>query len=284
MDEGNPELNIFKVFFLFNVVITIALLVLLYLTPSHTKMGEIYAWWFLATLMMVIVDIIFVNIFKWSGIEFADIIDTITTEDNPNKFLLQMLGFPLHYTIIIAIIIGVIWGSFYGYSVSVENKVYISVPNLLTASPVPFAYAITAQQFDALQSSITVSNVEEIFFTGLIFPIVWFLIFLMAFFFTREPKSAAVISMFIAALLMGSIASFIYHSFVYGGNLYAYASGQEHFTFAALTAGITGTIIPSLISHAMHNYFVKTSRVFGTYSTLPLQVFIISNADQNRTF
>ncbi len=273
------EWNVWKGVWLLNAAVTFFLLMLLWLSPTHTPAAEAYGWFFLGFMGFFIVDLLILDSLPL-GFVFKTITANSPSEEAGTRHPLQWI-MPVTAVIIISVLIGAIWGGFYWYEITFQKKLFISVPNLF--STMPLTSAITAQTFDILISSVAVATVEESIWTGLMFPILWGIIFLGLFKILPEKKSAIIVSLIIAALFSGYLASNIFHSFVYSSQYYQYADAQQHFTLAALAAGITGNTYSSTISHGLHNFFAKLQYTSGTYSILPFEAYLI-NPDVNRTF
>lgn len=266
---GNPEVNVFKSLYFVNLAMVFLSLVLLLFFPAHNQLAEAYLNILIGGVALVILDLVFVG-------EPFEFFNTITADEDyapvsEKKFLLQNF-FPydsLKYCLVIALFLGTLLGGFYVYSYTVQRTAYIAVPRFFAVAPV----TLTAQSFDVWQVGFVVSNVEELIWVGVMFPIIWGLFAFVLLLKTENRLFAFVVAMFIAALLTGWLASWVFHMFVYGGNLYAYANGQFHFTVSSLLAGTTGTIIGGVIAHMMHNVAVAMAQHSQSFAALPIQAF-----------
>lgn len=270
-------MNFFKVLFLLNIGFTFFLLVLLWLTPTHNEQAEAYGFIFAGWMFFFIVDLLL------HDFPYSELIDTISVEDNEEKYPLQWF-LPLKWVILFSIVFGVVWSAFYGYNIIVNKTVFISVPNLFSA--VPLTQAISAQTFDIVQSSVTVGVIEENIWTGFMMPVFWAIGFILVYRLVPSQKPALLISLVLASLLTGYLVAYWFHPFVYKGNLYAYANAFGHFTTSSLTAGVTGNLIASYLAHASNNGFAKISGHYGKFTayTLPLEAYIEGGGEPNRTF
>jgi len=268
MSLKNPELNFFKVLYLVNIGIVILLLVLLRFFDPHSVLAITYFDLMLAGLFLIIADIV---IF---GTPIFEIFNTISADEDPapagQKVFWLQNAFPqnpLFYCLLVSVLFGVLLGSFYVYSYTVQGTAYIAVPRMFSTTPVIF----TAQAFDVLQVGYAVSVVEETLWTGFMFPTLWGIFAFALMTRTKNRMAAFAIAFVIAVLLNGWLASWVFHQFVYGGNLYAYANGQFHFTLTSFMAGMTGTTVGGIIAHAMHNAAIVMSRHTQTFAALPIQ-------------
>jgi hypothetical protein len=260
------ELNSLKSLYFVNLGVVFLSLVLLLLMPSHSSMGEIYLYFLLGGIAFVIADIVLVG-------EVFEFHNTVTVDEDlhpqgEKMFLLQNI-LPFKWCVIVAIIFGLFLGVFYFNAYTTQGVAYISVPKLFSVSP----YFITVQLFDVWVTSFVVGNVEELVWIGVMFPLIWmgFAFVLSRFVSFRLP--AFFVAMIIACLLTGWLSSWVFHMFVYGGNLYAYSSGQFHFTTTALIAGLTGTIVGGVVAHFIHNATVTGQQYSQPFAVVPLQAY-----------
>ena len=269
-DEFSP----FKILFLLNGVFVFFLIVLLFLHPSHTRQAEIYGWFFVGFAAFLAIDLLL------SGFPYSEIIDTITFEVNEERFPLQKIaGGSIHLFFIGALAIGLLWGGIYAYNVTTQQKAFITVPNLFTVQPL--TAGITQEVFDIIETSWMVATVEESIWSGLMFPIIWAVLFAVSLPIVKNEKAALILSLLIASMLSGYLVAFVFHSFVFEGNVFAFAAVQNHFTTSALLTGVTGTTMPSIIAHAIHNASAKIALRRGTFEAIPLEAFIAQ--EQART-
>jgi hypothetical protein len=272
------EWTVWKGVWLLNTAFTFFLIMILWLNPLHTPQAEAYAWFFLGFILFFIIDLLILD-----SLPLGFVIKSITinppSEGTGTRHPMQWFV-PFALVMVFSIALGIAWGGIYAYEITFQNRFYISVPNLF--STIPFTQIITAQTFDIIESGWMVATVEESIWTGMLFPILWGLIFIGLFKVLPEEKSALIVSLIIAALLCGFLTANVFHSFVYSKNLYAYANAQQHFTLSAFAAAATGTILPGLIAHAIHNAAAKAKQATGSYAVLPLEAYIAMGGDQNR--
>jgi uncharacterized membrane protein YeaQ/YmgE (transglycosylase-associated protein family) len=101
------------------------------------------------------------------------------------------------------------------------------------------------------------------------FPFIWFPLAFILLSKTGNKALALFSAMVIAALITGWLASWVFHMFVYQGNLHYYAAGQFHFTVSAFLAGLTGTTVGGMLSHLIHNAVVVSSLHAQSFQVVP---------------
>lgn len=276
------EWNVYKGLWLLNAIFVFFLIMVMWLNPIHTAQAEAYGFFFVGFFGLVIVDLLILD-----SLPLGNVIKTITAnapnDKGESRHPMQWF-FPIGLVMLFSVVLGLVWGGLYAYEITFNQKIFISVPNLFSTQP--FTQLISAQLFDIIETGWMVATVEESIWSGLLFPVIWGVIFLGIIRVLPEQRLALVASLIIAALLTGFLVANVFHAFVYQGNLYAYADAQQHFTISALVTGFTGTTAASIISHAIHNGVAKAQFVGGTYSVLPLEAFIATGGgrDVNRTF
>ena len=276
----NVEWSFWKGLWILNAIFTFFLIMILWLNPVHTPQAEAYGWFFIGFLGFFIVDLLILD-----SLPLGHTIKTITanapSEETGARHPLQWV-MPVGAVMLIAVLVGVVWGGFYFYEITFKQKLFISVPNLFSTQP--FTTAITAREFDILETGWMVATVEESVWVGGLFSFLMGLIFIPVHKIIPSQRAALIAAIIIAALLNGYLVANVFHSFIYSQNLYAYANAQQHFTLSSIAAGVTGTTITGIIAHAIHNGAAKLSYVSGTYSVLPLEAYIQLGGDLNRVF
>ncbi len=261
---GN-EYNFFKGIFLLNCVFTFFLLVLLLLSSARSEAAMSYWWIFLGFLLFVALDFLVIN--PGTG---GEVIDTITAEENQKWHPLQWTGIGMNVIFPLMVVVGLVWGGFYFYQITqLHAGPFISVPNLFSTMPVMPFFILNGINFDLLETSWTVGTIEESIWPGLLFPILWFIMFLVLTRFGVSEKPAILITLLLGAGLTGVLVSYVFHNVVYQGNLYAYADATGHFALSSVLAGVSGTTIAGIEAHAIHNAAVKVARPPGGYNIIP---------------
>ncbi|MFA6035353.1 MAG: hypothetical protein WC759_00150 [Candidatus Micrarchaeia archaeon] len=253
--------GIFLVLFIFP---TIMLLFLLYLNPLHNNLAMVYSWGFIVAVFAVILDLLVKSVSS----ELSEVFSTATMEFNPRKYLLQAF-FPIQYIFVASLVLGLIWGAVYYQGVTREYRAFMFVPDFFSAAPTPLGSLLSAQDYDAISTSLPVATTEELFWTGVMFPTLYGMALLIsAALIPRNQLLAIIIALLVAAPLNGAVAAYVFHSFAYGSIQYAYVDAWQHFTQGAFITGLTGNIMAPIIAHAIHNYAVKVTLTRGTYQAL----------------
>jgi len=261
---GYKEFNPLKIVAILKFAVSVFLLALLLVTPASSHVAWIYAWIFIACVLLLLIDWFF------HDFPYSELFNTVTVEEG-NEFLLQSLGVSARTCLILSIVAGIIWGIYYASAILLTGKPFLFVPDMFQLMPI--TYTIDAKTYNAIQSSWAVADVEELLFCGILFPTLWSIIATLI---SKNKNPLALYSaMFIAMILTGYVASFVFHSFSgqYQANLYAFDSAFWHFTISSGFVGVTGNNFAGFIAHAIHNFAVKIGTVYGTYSAIPLQMY-----------
>ena len=197
------------------------------------------------------------------GFEYSEVpVDTLIAEEN-EKFPLQRI-FPFSVCVIISVVAGILMSVWYYAGITIEKKMFIFVPRFFAVSPL--TSVIDPILYDALQTSIMVSTIEELVFVGIFFMVVWNILrFALTHLLKTDNIAIGIFTLLVAAVLVGSVASFAFHSFLPHYTAYHFEDAARHFTMTSIISGSTGVLFGGIIAHASHNFFAKTSLRWGSY-------------------
>ncbi len=278
--KTNGEFNFFKSIYFVQAAVAFLLLLLLAITPyqSSNQFVDItilgfkifvfsslalsYIIFFIGALGLIVADYLINEPDDPAG----EVFDTATA-DVGKHYLLQNLGVPLYYCVIISVVLGAAYGLYLADSVYTNKQAYFFVPNFFSASPLQ---GVGAEQYNAVVSSFGVANPEEAIFVGIMGMLLWSLARLAGRYLGFHPLNFSFLlaTLLIVALFNGYLVAFIFHAFVYGSQGYAFENAQRYFQIDTFATGATGTIFGGIIAHTIHNFAVKTARVTGSYQVL----------------
>ncbi|KKU10791.1 MAG: hypothetical protein UX13_C0003G0003 [Candidatus Woesebacteria bacterium GW2011_GWB1_45_5] len=197
----------------------------------------------------------------------GSLIKTIAFEES-EAHPVYWFGFSPQMVLIGSVILGLLWGGFYALEVVNYNRAYISVPNLFSATP-----SALEKTLDVSATSYMVGTIEELLFSGVYFPVLWAICFLLIRSWIGENFTSLFVALVIASLLTGFSVAFYIHDVAYQGNLYAKADSFYHFTGSAFVTGATGTVVAPTIAHIIHNFSVKLFYRVRTFQVISPQAF-----------
>jgi len=268
--NGNVSItgNIFRVLILLKWFFAFVFLTLMLITPTRTPLGLTYFLWGGVVFLWVFFSFFWEQFTAREGFFVRNAIDSALAEEGGEKYVLPSFGLSVRSLFVFAIIIGLVWGSVYFLSVAFTSKGLLFVPQTFEISPL--TSTIDVRTYDAFVSAFAVADVEELFFSGLMFPTLWSLLAFSIFRVSRNLRLSFLLTFFIAVLFTGLIASYVFHTFVFpAGFTQAFDFTFLHFTASAGLTGLTGTPIGGIIAHAMHNFAFKMFSFQGQFQTSP---------------
>ena len=269
MTSMKDEINIFKVFYIVDILIVFASFIVIWTNPAHTKMAEYYGWSTVGIFLILILDIIVT----------IEILDMATVEVGNPKYLLFRLGAPVVYILIGSLILGSLVGLYYYDRVLTLQKTYIVIPRFFSVQPL--GQIVDAKTFDAFASSYPVSGVEDTFWFGILFPTLLGILWL-GFMVVKFPDLIAWGTSFVISVLVISYAfSYIGHNVAYQGNLVAFQDAFYYGIYCSSSVGLTGNVLPCRIAHTMHNWAGTELYYRQNYQVTPPQGFIQFPPDYN---